>query len=164
VWYSRVPQKLIAFNFFPEDGVYYILQHTDTYLSEPRSSTFISTFVLRTSDTTATANYSVVSLLRFSLQCNQGSLSFGMWHYFAENATFHLKSVSLLLMQTVSSNDDTLWQILHFLLIRAHTFATWMIHSMFLVQQLNSTTFHGYVGSYALEVWSLYAFHDSLLW
>jgi len=29
---------------------------------------------------------------------------------------------------------------------------------------VNSTMFQGYVGSYALEVWSLYAFHDSLLW
>lgn len=99
MWYNRVPQKLTASNFFPKYGVHYILQHTDTYLSQPRSSTFISTVVLRTSDTTATANYSVVSLLKFSQQCNQGSLSFGMWHYFAENAMFHLKSVSLPLMQ-----------------------------------------------------------------
>jgi len=29
---------------------------------------------------------------------------------------------------------------------------------------VNSTMFKGYVGSYTLEVWSLYAFHDSLVW
>jgi len=28
---------------------------------------------------------------------------------------------------------------------------------------VNSTMFKGYVGSYALEVWSLYDFHDALV-